>query len=159
MLTKDELTYFHSEEEFKQHDALASILLRNVSAIIPIEVKGFKNCFMVKSGFWMKKDQIKGYREFTFIAPNEELRDSWITSIEFLKTVSVHRFFQSQYSKVMLPIKIDEIHKDIYDINFSINSGQKYLNSNSNLDIIPNSSRKMGLKLKLNFFDTNSKVF
>lgn len=138
--------YYNSKEEFELHDPLASIYLKNISLVLPSNVRGFQHAFLVRAGCWVKKDKQKGSRDFIFIANSDEQKDKWITSIELLKTICVHRNFQSQYTKVLLPVKNEDDSSDIYDIKFSLVPSLKA--GNANLDKSVLNSRRDSIKRK-----------
>lgn len=74
----------------------------------------------------MKKDKIKGHREFYFATQSEEERDVWITTIELLKTIAVHDDFQSSFgAKLIIPLKVEDPVVNLFDKKPSLNLTQR----------------------------------
>ncbi len=126
-VTRDELEYYHSELEHRKHDPLGTIYLKNIGSVIPTERKKATEAFefVVSSSTWVKKDISKRHREFYFAAPTEEERDEWITTIEFLKTIAVHRSFQSTFgTKLSIPLHFDDPVVNLFDRKLPLSTAQ-----------------------------------
>ncbi len=126
-VTRDELEYYHSELEHRNHDPLGTIYLKNIGSVIPYERKASSEAFefVVSSSSWVKKDVSKKHREFYFAASSEEERDEWITTIEFLKTTAVHRSFQSTFgAKLTIPLHFDDPVVNLFDRKQSLSTVQ-----------------------------------
>ena len=126
------MQYYHSELKFHNHDPLGIICLKNIGSVIPYnrDKNSDRYKFEVCSSSWIKKDKIKSHRIFLFETNSEEEREEWITTIEFLKTVSVHRNFQSSFGvKLKIPLERDIAQQSIFDrnLNFNIGSPSKYI--------------------------------
>jgi len=53
--------------------------------------------FVVSASSWVKKNIQYGHREFYFSANNEEEREEWIVTIEYMKTYAVQQSFQAAF--------------------------------------------------------------
>ncbi len=125
MVTREELAYYHSEQEYLGHDALGTILLKNIGSVLPsqrAEAAGLGFEFVVSASDWQKRGVSMGHREFYFMASSEEERDDWITTIDLLKAVAVQRDFQSAFgAKLMVPTKADPPVTELFDMSRSVN--------------------------------------
>ncbi len=100
MITKETLSYYHTEQEYAAHDALGTIFLKNVGSVLPyqrVAANSNRFEFVVSASSWLKKAEFQDHREFYFTANSEEERDEWITTIELLKAVAVHQGFQAAF--------------------------------------------------------------
>lgn len=115
------LSYYHSEEEYKLHDALGSIFLKNISQVfIPSENEENGFAFVIRAGVWQKKEKVNTNRDFNFFGLNEEERDEWMTLIELARTVSIQKSFHTNYSGIALPISRKDELKKIFVNKFSL---------------------------------------
>ena len=162
VVTKDELQYYHSEQEFKIHDALGIIYLKNIGSVVPYERSTSANMFefVVDASSWMKKDIVKEHREFYFAANSEEERDEWITTIELQKAVAVNKNFQNSFGAKVGGPREDPI-VNLFDKKLSLSLTAPALKSNAGSPeskLSPKQRRETirGLGLNMNSLNQNS---
>jgi len=102
---------------------------------------------VVSSSTWIKKDISKRHREFYFAAASEEERDEWITTVEFLKAIAVHRSFQSSFGvKLTIPLKIEDPVLNLFDRKLSLSITQAVKSPNEKESKMSSVQRRLTVK-------------
>lgn len=123
ILTSSEFRWYHNEQEVKQGKVpLGTIPLNEVYHCTP-SLNTKSTCdFLIGAGSWKKGKDLKERREFKFGARNEDDRDDWITSIEFLKTKSVYDKFTKNFCNIQFPMIKQDTRKQKDESNRLVES-------------------------------------
>ena len=109
VLTNVDFKWYHSEEEYKQHDELGKIYLKFIYNVIPVDSRRKYQGrtlyeFSIGAGQWLKKDAPRGTRGFSFLADSSEIMEEWLTTLELLRAHAIHSSFQDKFHSVSFPL-------------------------------------------------------